>query len=170
MRGRWIKGGRSMRVSVADDATPLFIRDGSAVPMQRGMPVDGNVDLSRIEMHLFMSPTFRGTLTGRYCFDDGETLAYQEGQESDLSFSVRVSKGVMNIRIEQDMRDRPCRLSWVLYRKIKSIRLQVDGDVNPGLSHGGSSGWLAGGQGDGNENNVNGIRYGVISYDGYNLW
>jgi alpha-glucosidase len=129
MHGRWIKGGRKMQVPVADDATPLFIRDGSAVPMQRGMPVDGNVDLSRIEMHLFMSPTFRGTLTGRYCFDDGETLAYQEGQESDLSFSVRVSKGVMNIRIEQDMRDRPCRLSWVLYRKIKSIRLQVDGDV-----------------------------------------
>jgi alpha-glucosidase len=130
MCGRWIKGGRRIRVTVAKEATPIFVRDGAVIPMQRGRPKNGEVDMAAIEMHVFLSPRFRGEASVRYRFDDGETTAYQQGAETDVTFRLLGRGNVLDIKIDEARMDyRPCQVRWVMYRHVESVRLNRNGKM-----------------------------------------
>lgn len=98
--GRWAAGGRTVRVRPADDATPLYVRDGSVVPMRPGDPADNETDLREIELHLFLSPAFRGEATTTYRADDGASFGYQRGERTEVRFRVRRGKTGPTVRAE----------------------------------------------------------------------
>ncbi|NCC51191.1 MAG: hypothetical protein EOM20_08245 [Spartobacteria bacterium] len=87
--GKWIKGGCRRRIRCTENETPLFIRDGSLIPTLQGVPKDNHTDLSRIELHLFVSPQFKGRATAHYRFDEGEGFAYRQDKETSMTFTCR---------------------------------------------------------------------------------
>jgi alpha-glucosidase len=100
-------------------STPLYFRDGAIVPCAPGEPKDNRRDLRRVEFHLFLS---EGTASeGNYLADDGETLAYQCGEVSEIGVRARLEDGNLGIRWEQTgMRYGPIEPTFVLYGPVTS--------------------------------------------------
>jgi alpha-glucosidase len=100
--GRWITGGRRIKARTTDATTPLFIRDGSVIPMRVGEPTDNRTDLRDIELHLFISPSFRGAAAYTHHADDGESYRYQQGGRTSVSFDVRRKKAGLTVRLNEE--------------------------------------------------------------------
>lgn len=84
MDGEWIEGGEWRRgVAVPETTTPLFIRDGSIVPMRPGIAADHRTSLNDVELHVFLSGDGRRAELD-YAADDGLTFAYRRGARSRL--------------------------------------------------------------------------------------
>jgi alpha-glucosidase (family GH31 glycosyl hydrolase) len=98
--GRWVSGGRNLTARKAKDTTPLFVRDGALLPMQRGIPIDNRKDLTSIELWAFLTARTRGKSVLRYAFDDGETFDYRKGRRSDYELTARVSGRDLYISVD----------------------------------------------------------------------
>lgn len=85
---RWIAGGREVNAVQSSRTTPIYLREGAVLPMQRGTPTTNDTHLSEIELHLFVSDRFEGVTTYTYSFDDGHSFAYRSGARSAVQFSV----------------------------------------------------------------------------------
>ena len=82
--GAWVEGGGWRRkVEVPETASPLYVRDGSVVPMRPGTPVDHRTALDDVELHVFLSGAGAVAAT-EYVADDGLTFAYRRGGRSRL--------------------------------------------------------------------------------------
>lgn len=126
--GRWQRGGRRIVAKAALDATPLFIRDGSIVPMFPGEPRTEEKNLHDIELHLFLSSTFQGEARIDYAADDGETLAYTRGEEANLAITAERRKGKLQVRITRvGASGKPVRVRFVVYGR---------GELTVNLGHG----------------------------------
>ena len=101
MRGRWIKGGRRIKVTTTTTTTPMYLRDGSVVPMRPGEATDNQTDLRDIELHVFMSPGFKGKATYRYTADDGRGYGYRDGEQTRVTFEARRQRGEIVIRVKE---------------------------------------------------------------------
>ena len=128
MRGGWINGGKRVNVNSAGAQTPLYIRDGSIVPMRVGEPKDNATDLRDIELHLFISPQFKGEAQAVYHADDGATFGYQRGERTTLRITVcRGSDGVA-VRVDDaEYGYGPVRVRFVLYGNEKGVTLTQGG-------------------------------------------
>ena len=83
---KWTKGGRTLRAKAAQDATPLYIREGSILPLARLAPEDHAFIAARVDFHIFLSRSGK-TMTS-YAFDDGESFAYKKGKRSVVEISA----------------------------------------------------------------------------------
>lgn len=101
-RGRWIAGGRRLTVRTTHTTTPLYIRDGSVISMRPGDPQDNRTDLRDIELHLFLSPSFRGQAEYTYRADDGESYGYQRGERTTARFAIAAAKNKLEVRVLGD--------------------------------------------------------------------
>lgn len=97
--GRWVSGGRRIQARTTESTTPLFIRDGAVIPMCVGDPTDNKTDLRDIELHLFLSPSFRDRATYAYRADDGVTFSYQRGERTTVTFDIRRHKAGLMVRV-----------------------------------------------------------------------
>ena len=98
--GKWSMGGRRVRAAAGEESSPIYIRYGSIVPMAAGSPKNGHVSLDDIELHVFVRAAGRSRHTFRYRFDDGLSLAYKEGAESELTVTVTTNDGRPEVRFE----------------------------------------------------------------------
>ena len=99
--GRWHAGGRTIRVKSAADSTPLFVREGSLVPLRPGDCSDNISDPRVIELHVFFDDATRGESVCDYSADDGETFAYQRGERTTVRFFARIERGgAITLRVE----------------------------------------------------------------------
>ncbi len=85
---RWLRGGREITAVESARSTPLYVREGSIIPMQIGVRETNRNDLANIELHLFVSEKYDGICTYLYRFDDGETTAYLSGGRTEILFTV----------------------------------------------------------------------------------
>lgn len=114
--GRWLAGGRRIVARNAAASTPLFVRDGSLIPMQRGEPRDTEKDLHAIEVHLFLSPSFRGEAVLDYTADDGDTLDYRRGAETRVRITATRRRKAIAIACASSGRGAgPLRVRFVVY-------------------------------------------------------
>lgn len=95
--GRWLAGNRRIRVRSSRESTPLYVRDGCLVPMHRGEPGDTVGALNAIELHVFLSPRFKGEARFDYTSDDGETDAHERGAETRIVFTARRTRGQLSV-------------------------------------------------------------------------
>lgn len=95
--GRWVGGNRRIRVTTAAGETPLFVRDGSLIPMHRGEPGHTVGPLNAIELHVFLSPGYSGEARVDYTADDGETDAHERGAETRIVFTARRTRGKLSV-------------------------------------------------------------------------
>lgn len=94
-RGRFLAGDQVLRVSPSRLETPLYIRSASVIPMLPGIRTTNEKDLRRVDFLFILDEGEAGTY--RYCADDGETLAYQEGVRSELELSYELTDGILHI-------------------------------------------------------------------------
>jgi len=125
--GRWLSGGRRVRVPDTGETTALYAREGSIVPLQPGERQDNRNDLFDIELHLLLR---RGRARLVYRADDGETFAYRRGETTSFTVEALADTRRVSVRFT-DVVDRagPCRVRLVLYGRRR--RLQIAGQAAP---------------------------------------
>ena len=97
LEGAWVEGGAWRReVAVPETATPLFVRDGSIVPMRPGVSTDHRMRLDDVELHVFLSGDGKAAALD-YVADDGLTFAYRRGERSRLEVRAEARGGVVDI-------------------------------------------------------------------------
>jgi len=134
MRGRWVAGGRRVRVTTQHETTPMYIRDGSIVPMRPGEPTDNATDLLDIELHLFVSPAFRGAARYVYTADDGKGYGYQRGEQTRVTFEARRHNNQLTLRVVGESYGHgPLRVCFVMHQAAKELTLRA-GDARRGVA------------------------------------
>lgn len=122
--GRWLAGGRRHRVTAGVEETPLYLREGSLIPMQVGERTDNRNDLARVELHCFVPADAKGAFAGAYAFDDGLGFGYQKGERSTARFTARVIRGEFVLTIDDYAPGyRPLELQLVLHGGFKRATL-----------------------------------------------
>lgn len=123
--GKWVAGGRRVRVECAAQATPLYFREGSLVVTQAGLPTDNRNNLKDLELHVFLR---QGSAETDYCFDDGESFDYQKGARTRLRFRFEQKGGTLSGSVQTLAAGfGPCRVRVVLYQRPKDVRFTQDG-------------------------------------------
>jgi alpha-glucosidase len=95
--GQWCEAG-SIRVAPAEDETPLYVREGTVLPMRPGIATDTVLDLNRVDVFICASPTGSGESNYKYRSDDGESFDYQTGKRSEIEVSVTWTAGKLSIQ------------------------------------------------------------------------
>ena len=121
--GSWLVPG-NYTTKKAQDATPLFVRAGAVIPMQPGTPVSNEVDLFRVQFHVFVPEGWSGNSEYTYVADDGLTFDYRSGAESRVTVRMVAVDGHVVIGTESTG-DAPITFGFVLHGAAKSVR--VDG-------------------------------------------
>ncbi|WP_438479338.1 glycoside hydrolase family 31 protein [Oleiharenicola lentus] len=127
--GVWRRGGSTITVKTSTGGTPLFVREGALLPMQKGERRDNRNDFATIELHVFLRGDSRGAHRGSYVFDDGESFAYQKGQRSRVEWSCAVATdGALEVTIERfEQGFASLKLCVVAYDAFTSVRFSDRG-------------------------------------------
>lgn len=128
--GRFLAGARMVHATSSAQATPIYLREGSLIPMQVGWPHKPGVDLTDIELHAILGPDWAGVAVLDYRADDGLTLAYQRGVRSHWQFEAHRTGDtlVLSVRTLAQAAG-PMRLRVVGYAGITQVRLVRDGGL-----------------------------------------
>ena len=119
---RWIKSPRRIKVSPKPMQSPLYVRDGSIVPMTPGEPKDNHYDGSRVEAHVFLRRGGSSTATFEYSWDDGDTLAYRDGQRSAVNITATARGGTLHLDTEQTLAAcGKARIRFALYDQFRKV-------------------------------------------------
>jgi alpha-glucosidase len=85
--GRWIASQRVIRVVPRPMETPLYIRDGSILPLARLAEADHAFHGDKVDFHIYLSD--HSSASTRYVFDDGHSFAYQMGTSSEVEIKAQ---------------------------------------------------------------------------------
>jgi len=81
--------GRTIHVNSAADSTPIYLREGSLLPMQPGARTSPANDLSDIELHIILGAGSQQEATLDYVADDGISYGYRRGARSVYRLCAR---------------------------------------------------------------------------------
>ena len=87
--GKFLISGRTIHVTSTADSTPIYLREGSLLPMQTGVRTSPANDLSDIELHVILGSGSQQEVTLDYVADDGISYAYQRGARSVYRLRAR---------------------------------------------------------------------------------
>ncbi|MCE0499380.1 MAG: hypothetical protein LV481_15675 [Methylacidiphilales bacterium] len=85
--GRWLKGNQKITVTAKSLETPLYIRDGTILPLARLGEGDHTFNSKLVDFHIYLSG--KGTAQTRYIFDDGHSFAYENGKRSEVEITAQ---------------------------------------------------------------------------------
>lgn len=84
--GKWRRRVAKFKPGMSE--TALFFRNGSVVPLQKGVATTNAKDLSRVDVLAAVSPGTSGETVYDYRFDDGLSFDYRDGKRSNLRITV----------------------------------------------------------------------------------
>lgn len=93
----WVDGPAKLKARKRPASTPIFIRDGSLIPMQKGVTKDNRKELRDIDLFVCLSKEFRGKASTRYAVDDGETFDYLKGARTEVRLEAEVREGELRV-------------------------------------------------------------------------
>jgi alpha-glucosidase len=88
---KWLEGGQKIIVQKCDGATPLYIRQGSILPLAREKAGEHRYDLKNVDFHIFLAADQNQKVKTSYTFDDGLSMDYTEGARSKLLVEATVN-------------------------------------------------------------------------------
>lgn len=97
--GDWVRPGHH-DIRVGRDATPLYVRHGSIVPIQREDPIVADVDLLNPAFLVALSAEVGGSASATYFADDGLSYQYRDGVRSALRVHAGVAGRSLSIQTE----------------------------------------------------------------------
>lgn len=120
--GEWLKPGQ-IKLERQEAESPVFFRHGSIIPTLPGVRKTNEKPLNQVEFHIFVT---EGQAQVRYRFDDGETLDYQNGKQSEIVVRASVRNGIVNVNVDT-VREGfgPIDATFVVYTKVS--RATVNG-------------------------------------------
>ncbi len=98
--GQFVQGGRTVSVTSSAESTPIYLREGSIIPMQTGVRSTNANDLSDIELHVILGRGCTATAILDYVADDGLTFAHERGERTRLRITARREADVLRVSIE----------------------------------------------------------------------
>ena len=96
--GEWISGGRTILCSACLDEVPIFIRDGSIIPYFNGKFRNGDMTLTKIELHIFIKER---NAELAYFIEDQKTRRYLKGGYNTAVIRAEISEGEARIQIDE---------------------------------------------------------------------
>lgn len=133
MDGKWLKGNRRISVTPTLVQTPIFLREGTIIPVVANQGESNAFDGCRVVFHILLKRDSRSAAEMTYVFDDGATLAYQQGKQSRLLVRARVRRG--NLEITTKLTGNgfgPCDSTFVTYDKFAQVSVNGHILVRPG--------------------------------------
>ena len=118
----WLEGDQTVKTKEGLHSTPLYIREGSILPLLRGEPEDQEKNLAAVEFHVFLSSDSVKEASCTYAFDDGETFGYRKGIRTSFRLTASVSGRDLRVEVRDKTIDYiPCTVTFVLYGKFKKV-------------------------------------------------
>ncbi len=95
--GKKVEGGRSVQVEPSLDVLPVYVRAGSIIPQQPVVQNTGEVPVGPLVLRVYPGPKCVGSLYA----DDGNTLAYQQGQSLHMNFTCEASGDHVKVSVSE---------------------------------------------------------------------
>ncbi|HET9523629.1 MAG TPA: TIM-barrel domain-containing protein [Terrimicrobiaceae bacterium] len=120
--GVWREGESTIRVRARYSDTPIYIRDGSILPLARLEPTSNAFQGGHMDFHVFISAD--GEASTKYEFDDGTTFEFQKGACTELEITaVRTKDGLaIASRVLRDSAGPP-RLTFTAPAEIRRVTI-----------------------------------------------
>ncbi|MES2952164.1 MAG: TIM-barrel domain-containing protein [Pseudomonadota bacterium] len=124
--GEFITGGRNIHATSNAESTPIYLREGSLIPMQVGVRTSANNDLADIELHVILGADAEDEATLDYVADDGLSYGYQRGARSVYRLTAKRVGDVLTLHVDAVQTGwKPLRLRVVGYGGASSVQLRV---------------------------------------------
>lgn len=91
--GRYIKGGQQLNVDAPYEHIPLFIREGSIIPVGPEMQYSTEKKADKIVLYVYMGQDGKFTLYE----DENENYNYEKGSFSNIAFNYNEASGTLTI-------------------------------------------------------------------------
>lgn len=98
--GQWLRPG-TVEVKKSKEETPLYIREGSILPMQPGTPTTAFKEMHKVNFHIFVSDMWTGSSSTTYKVDDGISYDYQKGVRSAVEITAVSVNGHLSIDLTE---------------------------------------------------------------------
>jgi alpha-glucosidase len=124
MDNRWQAGGQKIAVTPNAMQTPLYLREGSVIPMTPALPEENTFDGRDIVFHVLLHRDSASPADYAYRFDDGISHDYLKGKRSTLKVTAAVCGRSLDIQAEYLAKGYgACRLSFLVYDHFESVRI-----------------------------------------------
>ena len=129
--GQFLAAGRTIHVTSSADSTPIYLREGSLLPMQPGVRTSPANDLSDIELHVILGQGSTCEATLNFVTDDGLSYGYQRGERSAYFLRVRREGNLLELDVKTLQTGwKPLRLWVVGYDGADRVTLNVDSEIS----------------------------------------
>ena len=113
--GAFIASGGNIHVTSNSESTPIYLKEGSLVPMQVGVRTTAANDLADIELHVILGVGCTDNATLDYVADDGLSYGYQRGERNVYRLTASRAGDVLTLDVSA------LQTGW------KALRLRVVG-------------------------------------------
>jgi alpha-glucosidase (family GH31 glycosyl hydrolase) len=113
------------------ESTPIYLKEGSLLPMQVGVRTTAANDLADIELHVILGAGCTETATLDYVADDGLSYGYQRGARNVYRMTATRAGDVLMVDVSAVQTGwKPLRLRVVGYDGASSVQLRVGGKTS----------------------------------------
>jgi len=124
MEGKWLAGGQKRSATPGVMQTPLYLREGSVIPMTPALPEDNTFDSRDVVFHVLLKNDSDMTAGYIYYFDDGISYQYRKGKRSSLLLFATVQDKQLHIRTSYGEKGYgKCKLAFALYDQFDAVTL-----------------------------------------------
>ncbi len=96
----WMPGGSEAGVQRDDQKTPLYLREGSIIPMQKGKCETSEINLIDIDLLICVPGKMNGSAVSRYTADDGISYGYKKGRFSEYEIKAANKMNELTVSIK----------------------------------------------------------------------
>jgi alpha-glucosidase (family GH31 glycosyl hydrolase) len=122
MESKWFDGGQKRSATPGALQTPLFLREGSIIPMTPALPEENTFDGRDIAFHIVLKNDSSVTADYVYSYDDGTSYKYREGKRSTLLISAVVKDKSLHIKTDYAAKGYgKCKQAFVMYDKFETV-------------------------------------------------
>ena len=128
--GEFIRAGRSIQICSNVESTPMYLLEGSLVPMQTGERTSAANDLADIELHVILGQGSKDVAVLDYVADDGLSYGYQRGERSHYRFEAWRNGDTIEVAVKILQTGwKPLRLQVVAYDGATVANVAIAGQV-----------------------------------------
>lgn len=96
----WLEGGQTLAAKAAPKTTPIYVRDGSILPLSTAGETENSYDATKVDFHLFLSGDGSEAET-IYRADDGISFGYQSGKRTEWRVHARRDGAKIEVTISE---------------------------------------------------------------------
>jgi alpha-glucosidase len=129
--GQFLAAGRTIHVTSSADSTPIYLREGTLIPMQSGVRSSAANDLADIELHVILGSGSQNEAMLDYVADDGLSYGYQRGARSVWRLRVRRFGNRLDLNVNTVQTGwKALQLRVVGYDGADRVSVNVDGKLS----------------------------------------